>query len=42
MFGKSKIQIYVCIFEWSDMNYFWAILGQRFMLVATVSTYYVR
>ena len=31
IFGK-------CIFERSARNYFWAILGQRFMLVANVPT----
>jgi hypothetical protein len=34
IFGK-------CIFERSARNYFWAFLGQRFMLVATVHTYCV-
>jgi hypothetical protein len=38
IFQKSK---YKCIFERSAMNYFWAILGQRFMLVAIVPTYCV-
>jgi hypothetical protein len=33
IFGKSKKR--------SARNYFWAILGQRFMLVATVPTYCV-
>jgi hypothetical protein len=36
IFGKSK---YKCIFEQGVRNYFWAILGQRFILVATVPTY---
>jgi hypothetical protein len=34
IFGK-------CIFEQSIRNYFWAIHGQRFMLVSIVSTYCV-
>jgi hypothetical protein len=38
IFGKSKIQMY---FEWGARNYFWAFLGQRFMLVETVPTYCV-
>jgi hypothetical protein len=38
IFGKSK---YKCIFEWGARNYFWAFLGQRFMLVETVPTYCV-
>ena len=33
IFGKSKIQ--------GARNYFWAFLGQRFMLVETVPTYCV-
>ena len=38
IFGKSKIQMY---FERGARNYFWAFLGQRFMLVETVPTYCV-
>ena len=34
IFGK-------CIFERGARNYFWAFLGQRFMLVETVPTYCV-
>jgi hypothetical protein len=31
-------QKYKCIFERGARNYFWAFLGQRFMLVETVPT----
>jgi hypothetical protein len=34
-------QKYKCIFERGARNYFWAFLGQRFMLVETVPTYCV-
>jgi hypothetical protein len=34
-------QKYKCIFERGVRNYFWAFLGQRFMLVETVPTYCV-
>jgi hypothetical protein len=34
-------QKYKCIFEQGARNYFWAFLGQRFMLVETVPTYCV-
>jgi hypothetical protein len=39
--GLEANQKYKCIFERGARNYFWAFLGQRFMLVETVPTYCV-
>jgi hypothetical protein len=41
IWGYLKNKKYKCIIKQSVRNYFWAIHGRRFMLVATVATYYV-
>jgi hypothetical protein len=41
IWGYLKIQRHKYVFEWSARKYLWAIHGRRFMLVATIPTYYV-
>jgi hypothetical protein len=41
IWGYLKIHRHKYVFEWSARKYLWAIHGRRFMLVATIPTYYV-